>query len=118
MTMTEQEKQAQREARNAAICKYYLDGHKLSETSRHFKLGKQLVLRILKQAGAWRPYVKSNRTRHVGIVASEETKNALHRLAEERGTSVSALGSEILDDYVQIEKEEEDGESNQTDGSR
>lgn len=109
--MTPEEKQAQREARNAAIVAYYLEGHKLSEVARHHRLGRQLVLRILKQAGAWKPYVRSNRTRSVGVAVSEETKQALVERAEERGVSVSRLASEALDAYVQQDdaKEDEDG---------
>ena len=106
--MTPEEKQQQRDVRDAAICAYYLAGHKLSETSRQFQLGRQLVLRILKQHGAWRPYVKSNRTTQVGVAVSEDTKRALQERAEARGVSMSRLGSEVLDAYVN-EKENHDG---------
>jgi transposase len=102
--MTPEQKQQQRDERDRAIVAYYKEGHKLSETSRRFKLGRQLVLRILKQQGAWRPYVKSNRTTQVGVAVSEGTKQALKELADERGVSMSRLGSEIIDEYVNEEK--------------
>lgn len=107
--MTPEEKQRQRDERDAAICKFYAEGHKLSETSRHFRLGKQLVLRILKKNNVWRPYERSNRTAPVNIAVSEETKQGLKELAKERGVSISHLGSEILDDY--IEKENSNGDA-------
>ena len=105
--MTPEERQQQREQRDAAICAFYGDNHSLTETSRHFRIGKQRVMQILKAGGVWRPYVKSNRTHQLGIVVSEETKKALHERAEEEGTSVSRLGSKVLDEFVK--KEDKDG---------
>ena len=72
--MTPKEKQMQRLARDAAICVYHQDGHKLSECASKFRLDRQRVLQILKKAGIWRPYVKTNRTKFLGVSVSEETK--------------------------------------------
>jgi transposase len=109
--MTPEEKQLQQNERDAAICRYYGEGHKLSETSRRFKLGRQLVLRILKRNGVWRPYVKTDRTSQVGVAVSDETKQGLKSLAKERGISMSRLGSEIIDEYVR------EGNGNNADGN-
>jgi predicted HicB family RNase H-like nuclease len=98
--MTDDEKRAQMDQRNAAICAYYQSGHKLKECASQFKLIRQRILQILQQAGVWKPYVKNERTKFLGINVSEQTKDALKRRAEQQGTSVSQLASDVLDDAV------------------
>ena len=98
--MTPEEKQAQMDERNVAICLYYNGGHKLSETASHFKMGRQRVLQILKKGGVWKPYVKSKRDKFLGLTVTEETKDALRERAEERGVSVSRFVADKLDEMV------------------
>lgn len=98
--MTPEEKKAQMDARNAAIVAYYSDGHKLAECASHFRISRQRTLQILKDAGAWRPYVKNNRTQFLGVTVTEETKEGLKNVADERGVSVSQFASDVLDDAV------------------
>lgn len=86
--------------RNAAICAYYEQGHKLSKCASKFEISRQQVMNILKQAGVWRPYVKGGRTKFLGVSVSEETKDALRKRAEEEGKSVSRLASDALDAVV------------------
>ncbi len=98
--MTPEEKKAQMTLRNMAICQYYEEGHKLRDCASKFRLSRQLVLRILKQAGVWKPYEKTNRTHYVGVVVSPETKVALRERAKDEGTSVSKYVSDRLDEMV------------------
>jgi hypothetical protein len=86
--------------RNAEICAYYNEGHKLAECASRFKLGRQRILQILQASGAWRPYVKTDRVKFLGVTVSDETKAALKDLADEKGVSVSRLTSDILDEAV------------------
>lgn len=98
--MTKDERMMSKDTRNAAICARYQAGAKLAEVAKHFQLGRQRVLQILKAADVWRPYEKGTRTKFLGVTVSEETKLGLLRLAEERGTSVSKLTSDALDGMV------------------
>jgi hypothetical protein len=99
--MTPEEKAKQMEERNAAICAYYLDGHrKMADCERKFQLGRQRILQILKESGAWRPYVKGDRTKFVGVNVSEETKDALKKKADEAGVSISRMVSDQIDEMV------------------
>lgn len=98
--LTAEEKQAKMDERNVAICLYYKEGHKLSETASHFKLGRQRVLQILQRGGVWMPYEKSKRDKFLGVQVSEETKAALQKQAESEGTSVSRFVSDKLDEIV------------------
>lgn len=98
--MTSDEKATQMAERNAAICAYYLQGRKLSECASHFKLGRQRIQQVLQQAGVWKPYVKSDRTKFIGVTVSEPTKEALQTRAEAEGVSVSRLVSDKLDAMV------------------
>ncbi len=91
---------SEKEKRNAAICAYYHAGHKLSETASHFKLGRQRIIQIVKAGGVWRPYEKTKRTKFLGVSVSDETKEGLKQIAEERGISVSKLASDVLDEVV------------------
>lgn len=98
--MTDEEKQAQMDERNVAICLYYKEGHKLSECSSHFKLGKQRVLQILQQGGVWKPYQKAKRDKFLGVTVTDETKAALQAKAKEEGKSMSRFVSNKLDEIA------------------
>lgn len=98
--MTNEKKAAQMTARNEAICTYYKEGRKLKECASKFRLGRQQVMNILKQAGVWQPYVKGARTQFLGVSVSEQTKEALRKKADEEGKSVSRLASDVLDEVV------------------
>lgn len=95
--MTSEEKGVRMMARNEAICAYYGEGHKLRECASRFRLGRQQVMNILKKAGVWRPYVKGERTKFLGVSVSEQTKDALRAKAKVEGKSVSLLVSAALD---------------------
>lgn len=98
--MSEDEKKARMAQRDAAICAYYKEGHKLAECSSRFRLGKQRILQILQAAGVWKPYEKTKRTKFLGVNVTEETKEALKREADKKGVSVSKLASDKLDATV------------------
>ncbi len=98
--MTPEEKQEQMEDRDRQICAYYQAGHKLSQCSSHFTLPRQKVQRILQTYGVWTPYVKTNRTKHLGVTVSAETKKKLTQLADAHGVSVSQFTSDMLDGVV------------------
>jgi transposase len=99
------EKRAELDERNARIVRYYQDGHSISECGVEFRLGRQRVQQILKEAGAWKPYQKSDRTEFLGVSVSAETKTRLNAIADKRGVrSVSKLTSDLLDEYVQDEE--------------
>lgn len=111
--MTTKQREAMH-ARNEAICAFYQNvdpktgesnPRPMADVGRKFGLKRQRVQQILKKAGIWRPHERSGRTKFVGVVVREETKEALERLAEEKGTSVSKLTSDALDDLVKEEKE-------------
>jgi hypothetical protein len=95
--MTNEEKRIQMEERNAALCAYYTEGHKLAECSSKFKLGRQRVQQILEKAGVWKPYEKSKRDNHLGVTVTTETKEKLKAKADAAGKSVSRFSSEILE---------------------
>lgn len=88
--------------RNAQICKYYQDGHKLSECASKFKLGRQRVLQILKEGGVWVPYASIPRAKKtfLGVSIDEDTKERLSEKAKEEGVSVSKLTDDILSDAL------------------
>lgn len=98
--MTPEEKRAQMTERDKAICDYYEAGHKVADCASNFKLGRQRVVQILKDAGVWRPYVRTNRTKFLGVNVTDETKDALRAKADEMGVSVSRLTSDILNEAV------------------
>ena len=86
--------------RNKAICDYYNAGHKLRECASKFQLGRQRILQILQAGGAWKPYVKTDRTKYIGVNVSEDTKVALKELADAEGKSVSKFTADVLDRVV------------------
>lgn len=98
--MTPEERAMQMKERNAAICAYYSEGHKLKECARKFQLGRQRILQVLQVAGAWKPYVKGERTKFLGVNVSEGTKDALKVKADAEGKSVSRFASDVLDEAV------------------
>lgn len=98
--MTSDEKAAQMKQRNDAICAYYREGHKLAECASRFKLGRQRVLQILQAAGAWRPYEKNGRDKHLGVTVTGQLHADLKEAAAERGVSTSKLVSDILEGAV------------------
>ena len=95
--MTPDERKAQMNERNAAICAYYEQGHKLAECASRFKLGRQRVLQILQAAGVWHPYVKSDRTLHLGVTVSPEAKRDIEAAAGMKGVSVSQFAADALE---------------------
>ena len=98
--MIDEEKKIQMTQRNAAICAHYQAGHKLSECASRFKLGRQRVQQILKAAGIWKPYIKNDRTKFLGVTVSEADKAALTLEAARRGISMSALTSDLIKDML------------------
>lgn len=98
--MTVDEKKIQMTQRDAAICEYYVAGHKIAACASQFKLGRQRILQIIKAAGVWKPYTKMDRTRFLGVNVTDATKGALKVRAGKRGISVSQLSSDILDEAV------------------
>lgn len=98
--MTNEERQQQMEARNAAIAACYGEGKTLKQCASQFRLGRMRVLQILKAAGVWTPRVKSKRTEFLGINVSEETKQTLKAKADQEGVSVSEFAAEKLDEAV------------------
>ena len=95
--MTNEEKATAMIRRNADICAFYCAGNKPKACASHFRLGRQQVTNILKKAGVWRPYVRSDRTKFLGVNVSEGTKAALTQEAREQGVSVSRLVSDRLE---------------------
>lgn len=98
--MDETTKRELKRQRDEAICAYYVAGHKLAECASHFRLGRLRVLQILKAGGVWKPYVKTKRTKFLGVTVTPETKAALEEKAEDLGVSVSKLASDALDEVV------------------
>ena len=98
--MTPEEKATQMTARNAAICAHYTSGHTVRECASHFILGRQRIMQILQEAGVWKPYVKGERTKFLGVNVSEETKDGLKAKADAEGKSVSRFASDVLDAAV------------------
>ena len=95
--MTPEERQVEKAERDAAICAYYQEGHTMAACVARFHLSRQRVIQILKKAGVWRPYVKSVRTKFLGISVTEEAKRELRQRAARRGVSVSKLVSDVVD---------------------
>lgn len=87
-----------RAERDAAICAYYEEGHKVAQCASRFQLGRMRVIQILQKAGVWRPYVKSDRTQFLGVSVTQEGKAALAREADRQGTSMSAVASDLIED--------------------
>ena len=98
--MTTEEKANQMTTRNAAIAAHYQAGHKVREIASEFKLGRQRIMQVLQAAGVWKPYVKGERTKFLGVNVSEETKDGLKAKADEAGKSVSRFASDVLDAAV------------------
>jgi len=95
--MTDTERQMQRDRRDDAIVAYYLAGNKLAACSSKFNLGRQRTQQILESRGVWKPYAPSDRTKHLGVTVTEETKKALTEEADAKGVSVSQLVSDKLE---------------------
>lgn len=98
--MTPEEKRAQMTLRDASICAYYEQGHKVSECASHFKLARQRVIQILQRANVWRPYVKNNRNNFLGVSISDDVKTALQEEAKRQGVSMSALSAEAIEEML------------------
>ena len=106
--MTTEERQARSAQRNADICAYYQQGINASATTSaaakacasRFGLGRQRILQILQTAGVWKPYVKTGRTKFLGVNISEQTRDALKEKASEAGVSVSRMVSDVVDEMV------------------
>lgn len=84
--------------RDASICAYYSEGHKMSECAARFNLGRQRVQQILRKADLWKPYVKSDRTAYIGVHVSEDVKQTLTSEARRRDVSISKLAASILNE--------------------
>ncbi len=87
--------------RNAAICKRYEAGDKVSKIVKDFKLGRQRVYQVVKDAKVRRPTVQGSRTKHLGVTVKDATKIGLQRVADGKGVSVSQLTSDVLDKVVE-----------------
>jgi len=82
--------------RNAAIVTAYQAGGSMAEIARRHGIGRARVQQILKQAGAWRPYEKNDRTAFLGVNLTPAQKAKLRAEAAKRGISVSRLVSQRL----------------------
>ncbi len=98
--MTPEEKALKKKERNAAICAYYVAGHKVKACASLFKMTRQGIVLILQAGGVWTPYIKGPRTKFLGVNVSAETKDALKALADAEGESLSKFTSDVLDDAV------------------
>lgn len=98
--MTEDEKRNQMTQRNADICAYYAAGHTLKQCASKFTLSRQRVYQLLCDAGVRQPYVKTDRTKFLGVNVTEQTKKALTRAAKDKGISASRFASDVLDGAV------------------
>ncbi len=98
--MTPEERQRQMTERNAAICAYYIEGHTLRECASHFRLGRQRTQQVLEAGGVWKPYIKSDRSKFLGVTVTEETKAALRERAENEGISMSRFASDLIEGAV------------------
>lgn len=87
--------------RDADICAYFRAGHGLIACEQKFKLKRQRLQQILRNADVWKPHVKSTRTKFLGVTVSEGTKIALKQKAAQDGVSVSKLTANALDALVQ-----------------
>ena len=105
--MTETEKQMQRDLRDDAIVKYYLEGHRVRDCSSKFRLSRQRVHQILNLRGVWKPMTKGERIKHLGVTVTPETKDALKELADAKEMSVSQLVSDHLEELIDEHKQEQ-----------
>jgi transposase len=88
----------QRTERDAAICRYYAEGHKIVECAAKFGLGRQRVHQILKASKVWKPIERrSMRSAFIGINVSEDVKAKLIAAARRRGNSLSLFASKVLE---------------------
>lgn len=86
--------------RNKAICTLYESGATMTECGRRYGINRSRVHQILKKSGVWRPHHRSGRDKYLGVVVSEETKEALRIKAEAAGKSMSKFASDALDEVA------------------
>jgi len=98
--MTDEEKHNNMTTRNAAIVAFYQTPHTVRECASKFTLGRQRIMQILQARCVWKPYVKGERTKFLGVNVSEETKDGLKAKADAEGKSVSRFASDVLDTAV------------------
>lgn len=91
--------------RNKDICASYAAGWRVSQVARQFKLDRQRVRQILQEAGVWRPYQKTERVHHLGVMVTADTREALKEKAEAEGMSVSQLASTALEKLVEVHED-------------
>lgn len=101
--MSDEDKQAAMNERNAAICKMYLEGETLAACGKRFGLKRQRIKQIVKDAGIWREYHRpppNGRDEFLGVNISESDKIALRKEAKRRGLSMSALTADLISEML------------------
>jgi hypothetical protein len=85
-------------SRNIEIIRAYLAGRTMSDLARDYNLTRGRIYQILKDIAKVRR--ASERDAFLGVNVTSDTRDALKRVAKERGVSVSKLASDALDEVV------------------
>jgi hypothetical protein len=96
------------EQRNAAICKDYVNGMTVYELEQKYQFTRQWIHKILTAGGiVLRPKSEAprvNRDTFLGANIGEQTKKDAENLAAQKGTSVSAITDQALQEFIEKEK--------------
>jgi hypothetical protein len=91
----------ERETRDKELCAFYQTSYDIEACVIRFKLKRQRIYQILKEAKVRRPPTTSSRTEFLGVNVKKETKHKLRAKASNAGVSVSQLASDALDTLVE-----------------
>lgn len=90
--------------RDAAICKAYAEGKTLTELAVAHHISRMRIRQIVRKAGIYQPVkagrAPTGRDEFLGVNLTKEAKDALRQKAEDAGTSMSELVSNMVDDAV------------------
>ncbi len=98
--MTAQDKKDRMDQRDAELIVFYERGNTLTKTAKKFRISRQRALQILQVYGVWKPYVKTDRTKFLGVFVTKEDKKALKAEADRRGVSMSKLSADVIKEML------------------
>lgn len=92
--------------RNAEICKLYQDGATIPALATQFGISRQRIRQIVRAGGVWQR--ATTRPVFLGVDVTQETRDKLKEIADQKQTSMSKLASDAITNMINGEADEQE----------
>ena len=85
--------------RNTELCKLYTEDWTIPALATRYAISRLRVRQILRAAGVWKR--SAHRPAFLGVDVTEETKDKLKELADQKQTSMSRLAADAIETMLE-----------------